>query len=443
MNGLIVETNYQTGTKLKETSHFTFSSDVCESERVVAFPQIRYQDWIGFGGAFTESAGYTLSRMSVESQEEMLKAYFGEEGIGYNFCRNHINSCDFSLDNYAYVNDESDTELNTFNIERDKQYIIPMIKKAQALSKENIRFLASPWSPPSFMKDTKEMNHGGRLLPEYRGLWANYISRYIKEYRREGIEISMLTVQNEPNAAPRWDSCLYTASEESDFGVNYLIPTLKKDGFGDVEVLFWDHNKDNVVDRATEVLNCPNAVNAFSGLAFHWYSGDHFEQLRIFKEMYPDKKLIFTEGCIERYADKSPVANAERYAHDMIGNINNGTNAFLDWNLFLDENGGPNHVGNFCSAPIQGNTEADKVIYNPSYYYIGHFSKFIPRGSRRIGVSKFSDRIETTAFLTPDNRRVIVIFNRSDSGCNFKLCENGYCSDQSIEPHSIKTYIYR
>ncbi|MBO4468718.1 MAG: glucosylceramidase, partial [Clostridia bacterium] len=306
-----------------------------------------------------------------------------------------------------------------------------------------IKFLASPWSPPAFMKDTKEMNHGGKLLPEYKKAWASYIAKYIEEYKKEGIDISMLTVQNEPNATQRWDSCTYTAEEESDFGTNYLVPELEEKGLESVKVLFWDHNKDNVIHRAEKELKTKKSLDAFSGIAFHWYSGDHFEQIRMFKEKYPDKIAVFTEGCIEKHQFKTPVKNAERYAHDIIGNINGGMDAFIDWNLYLDENGGPNHVGNFCSAPIQGNTETDEIIYNPSYYYIGHFSKFIPVGSKRIGVSRFTDTLETVAFLTPDNERVVVVLNRSDNGCKFRLCEQDRFSEQTISPHTIKTYIYK
>lgn len=442
MTGKVIETDFQKDIKLEHMADFEFSLNPGESKRIIVFPEFTYQTWLGFGGAFTESAGYTLSKMSEKNREIMIDAYFGENGINYSFCRNHINSCDFSLDNYAYVEDEKDTEFTTFDISRDRKYIIPMIKKAQSVSKQDIKFLASPWSPPAFMKDTKEMNHGGKLLDEYKTAWAEYMIRYIKEYKKEGIDISMLTIQNEPNATQRWDSCTYDAFEESAFGTEYLVPALKRNGLSDVEVLFWDHNKDNVINRAEKALKTKKSLEALSGIAFHWYSGDHFEQLRMFKEKYPDKKTVFTEGCIEQHKYKTPVANAERYAHDIMGNINAGTDAFIDWNLFLDQNGGPNHVGNFCSAPIQGNTEIDEIIYNPSYYYIGHFSKYIPAGSKRIGISRFTDQIEATAFLTPAGERVVVVLNRSENTCEFKLCEEDLFTEQKIAPHSIKTYIY-
>lgn len=443
MLGKVFETDFEKGIKLEQVGQFCFEENTRESERIIIFPEFTYQTWLGFGGAFTESSGYTLSKMSDKNKEEMINAYFGNDGIGYTFCRNHINSCDFSLGNYAYVEDENDKDFSTFDISRDMQYIIPMIKKAQSVSKNEIRFLASPWSPPAFMKDIKEMNHGGKLLPEYKKAWAKYIARYIKEYKKQGIDISMLTVQNEPNATQRWDSCTYTGEEESEFAVNYLVPALKDEGLSGVKVLFWDHNKDNLINRTREVLSSKQAEESFAGIAFHWYSGDHFEQIRMFKEKYPDKKAIFTEGCIEKHQFRTPVKNAERYAHDIIGNINAGMDAFIDWNLYLDENGGPNHVGNFCSAPVQGNTETDEIIYNPSYYYIGHFSKFIPAGSKRIGVSRFTDGIETVAFITPDNERVVTVLNRSDGECRFRLCEQNLCSQQKISPHTIKTFIYK
>ncbi|MBQ2676865.1 MAG: glycoside hydrolase family 30 protein [Clostridia bacterium] len=443
MKGIRVETNFRNDIKLQEVGTFEFEKDtLTEWQTVNIYPNLKYQEWVGFGGAFTEAAGYTLSKMSPDKQDEMINAYFGENGINYNFCRNHINSCDFALGNYAYVEDENDKDFETFNIDRDRQYIIPMIKKAQAVSKNKIRFLASPWSPPAFMKDTKMMNRGGKLLPEYYTPWAKYIARYIKEYKKEGIDIFVLTVQNEPNATQTWDSCVYNGTEEMIFIRDHLAPVLKEEGLEDVKIMFWDHNKERVFERACETMADKDAKDAIWGVAFHWYTGDHFEALRMTKDMFPDKHLIFTEGCVEAYVMKDPIQNAERYAHDIIGDLNNGCDGFIDWNMFLDEIGGPNHVKNYCAAPIQADTTKNEIIYNPTYYYIGQFSKYIPAGSVKIGSSSFSDKVEVTAFLTPENKRVVVALNRSEDEWYFNLRDSGEVVQHTIAPRSIITLVY-
>ena len=447
MKGKRIETNLAKGYQLKETEEIIFREDesgMRESQLVNIYPQVKYQEIIGFGGAFTEAAAYTLSRMSGGNQKKIIDAYFGPNGIGYSFCRNHINSCDFSLGNYAYVEDPADTKLKTFDISNDRKYIIPMIKMAQAASKYPIRFMASPWSPPAFMKTTGQMNRGGKLKEEYRELWAQYVARYIKEYQKEGVNTIAVTVQNEPNATQAWDSCLYTGEEETAFVRDYLGPVLEREGLSDVKILIWDHNKERVFERASTAFGDKEAAKYIWGTAFHWYSGDHFEALELTYDTFPDKALVFTEGCVEYYkfSDAPPIANAEMYAHDYIGNLNHYSNGQIDWNMILDEKGGPNHVGNYCDAPVMCNTDTDEVKFNMSFYYIGQLSKFITPGSVRIGMSRYTDKLEIAAFLTPEGNRVVVALNRTDADVDITLRENNMLSTQTINAHSIATFVY-
>jgi glucosylceramidase len=201
----------------------------------------RYQEIEGFGGAFTEAAAVTLSKMSGERRTEVLKAYFDvEQGHGYTLCRTHINSCDFALGNYAYSEVDGDVELEHFDIARDRQALIPLIQDAQEVGGGTISLLASPWSPPAWMKTNGQMNFGGQLKPEYRDAWARYYVRYIRAYEKEGIPIWGLTVQNEPEATQTWDSCRYTAEEERDFVRDHLGPVLAREGLSDLRVLIWD-----------------------------------------------------------------------------------------------------------------------------------------------------------------------------------------------------------
>ena len=400
------------------------------------YPQIEYQEIKGFGGAFTEAASTTLDKLSQANREKILKLYFDpKEGIGYNFGRVHINSCDFSLGNYTYV-EENDQTLETFCIDHDKESLIPMIK--EAMQYNDIEMFASPWSPPAYMKTNGEMNHGGKLKEEYFDLWAEYYVKFVKAYEEAGVKITSISVQNEPKAKQRWDSCIYTAEEERDFVKNHLGKKMKDIG---VKVLFWDHNKERVVERAVTMMD--GAADLVDGLAFHWYSGDYFEELEMFHKLYPHLDLVFSEGCYEYSLGSLDTSKiGEKYAHDMIGNFNNYCNSFCDWNLLLNEKGGPNHVGNFCDAPIMADTQKDEVIVHDSYYYIGHFSKYVAKGAKRIGSSKFNGNLETVAFKNPDGSVVSVVLNRTDDDMKFTFRIGGQQVDCTAEAHSIATYIF-
>ena len=305
---------------MQETNDYSFSQELGREQGLInVYPNIEYQEIKGFGGAFTEAAGDTLYKLSPANRERILKLYFDtEEGIGYNFGRVHINSCDFSLGNYTYV-EEGDQTLESFDIQREERVVIPMLKAAMQYNEIDI--FASPWSPPAYMKTTNKMNGGGKLKEEYYELWAQYYIKFIKAYKEHGITIRTISVQNEPKAVQTWDSCVYTAEEERDFVKNYLGEKAKEIGVG---ILFWDHNKERIIDRATVMFADEKLQDYIQGIAFHWYSGDHFEELEMFHKLYPNKDLVFSEGCYEySLGESDTVKIGERYAHDMIGNFNN------------------------------------------------------------------------------------------------------------------------
>ena len=317
----------------------------------------------------------------------------------------HIGSCDFALGNYEYLKNGEEPE--KFSIARDDEYIVPMLKAAQNEAGD-ICLLASPWSPPAYMKTNGDMNNGGQLKTECYDAWADYIVRFILEYKKRGINISMLTVQNEPAAVQTWDSCIYSGTEEGQFISNALGPALAGAGLGDIKIYIWDHNKEAMYDRVSETLKVPGAEQYVAGVAFHWYTGDHFEAVRVTKEAFPELDLIFTEGCVEysRFADSDEIRKAEMYAHDMLGNLNAGATAITDWNLLLDSKGGPNHVQNFCAAPIMCTENFEGIEKRLSYYYIGHFSRYIKRGAVRLAVSRYTDGIEAVSFVNPPDAAV-------------------------------------
>lgn len=432
---------------LEECEVEVFPGSAGEMRQLRVYSDVEFQEFLGMGGAFTEASAWVWSRVSKEKQNELVNLYFGENGAGYNFCRTHIQSCDFALGNYAYEKDSEDKDLKSFDMSQDEKYILPLINAA--LERNNsIEFLSSPWSPPAFMKSNGEMNHGGKLLPEYYEMWADMMSKYVLEMKKRGVNVTRLTVQNEPEATQTWDSCRYIAQEERDFAVEYLRPALDRAGLSDVKINVWDHNKEIVLDRARECLNSEKAKDSISGVAFHWYSGDHFEELAQLTREFPGKELIFTEGCVEfsRFAKDAQIPHAEMYAHDIIGNFNAGANAFIDWNMFLNFEGGPNHVGNFCSAPVMvdvggvnDENGSGEIKINKSFYYISHFSRFIKKGAKRILTSRYSSKIESVAFKNPDGKIVIVVLNSSDNEEAFTLYCNNSHADIKLEAHSIAT----
>ncbi|MFN2285121.1 MAG: glycoside hydrolase family 30 protein, partial [Anaerolineae bacterium] len=401
----------------------------------------RFQTIEGFGGAFTEAAAVTLYKMPPEKQAEILKAYFdSQEGNGYTLCRTHINSCDFSLGNYAYDEVEGDVALTHFSIDHDRRALIPMIKAAMDVAGDALKLFASPWSPPAWMKTNGEMNHGGKLKPEYRDAWARYYCRYIREYEKEGVPIWGLSVQNEPLAIQTWDSCIYTGEEERDFVRDYLGPTLEREGLADVNLIIWDHNRDLLYERAKAVLDDPKAARYVWGTGFHWYVADCFDNAQRVHDAYPDKHLLFTEGCQEGGPHLGEWAVGERYARSMVNDLNRWTVGWVDWNLVLDEIGGPNHVGNYCSAPIIADTRTGEVFYQSSYDYIGHFSRYIRPGAQRIIAAATCDELETTAFLNPDGQIAVVVLNRTEKDLPFAIKFGQQVAVTDSPAHSIQTY---
>jgi len=411
-------------------------------------PTRTFQTFIGIGGALTDASAEVFAKLPDATQQEFLTAYYDRtKGIGYNFSRTNIASCDFSSDTYGYISD-NDTSLSSFNVSHDEKFRIPFIKKAIAAAGGTLPMFVSPWSPPAWMKDNNDVLHGGKLLPKYAQVWANHYVKFIKTYESMGMPVWGLSVQNEPMAKQRWESCLYTAEDERDFVKNYLGPTLQKNGMGDKKLICWDHNRDLIYQRATTLLSDPEAAKYIWGIGFHWYetwtgSAQQFENLKRVKEAFPEKELIFTEGCVEKFSlDRvNDWALGERYGNSMVNDFNCGTVAWTDWNVLLDENGGPNHVGNFCFAPIHADTKTGKLIYTNSYYYIGHFSRFIQPGAKRISCSTNRDKLQSTAFLNPDGKMVVVVLNLSDDKLPFRLWIAGKAAPVTSLPHSIMTVV--
>lgn len=448
----IYTTARETDLRLTQTGTATFESAPQPLENEVSVfvnPNKSFQTFLGIGGAITDASAEVFAQLPEAKQEELLTAYYDKEkGIGYSLCRTPIHSCDFSSGSYTYI-DEGDKALESFSIDHDKRFKIPLIKKATESAGGSLLLYASPWSPPAFMKDNKNMLQGGKLLPEYYDAWALYYTKFIKAYEAEGMPIWGITIQNEPMAVQRWESCIYTAEEERDFLKNHLGPVMEQEGLGDKKIVVWDHNRDLINHRANTIFEDPEAAKYAWGIGFHWYEtwagGDPmFSNLGNIDKSFPNKKLLFTEGCQEGFrADRYQYwPHAERYGRSIINDFNNGTVGWTDWNILLNQNGGPNHVGNYCFAPIHGDTEKGELIYTPTYYYIGHFSKFIRPGAKRISTTSSRSHLLSTSFINEDGTMVNIVMNQSDNRIDYMIYVGASEAIMiSIPGHAIQTII--
>jgi glucosylceramidase len=447
----VYTTAKDTELRLTKTNTQNFKKKVQPLETEIAIfvnPKKTFQKYLGIGGAITDASSEVFATLNDVQQNKLLQSLYGKEGIGYNIIRTSIHSSDFGLGSHTYI-EEGDAELKTFSIKKDLEKRIPFIKRAIALIKEDLVFYASPWSPPAFMKSNKNMLYGGKLLPEFRQSWADYYVKFIKAYEKEGIPVWGLTIQNEPMAVQRWESCIYTANEERDFLKNYLGPTLKKEGLGDKKIVVWDHNRDLISERANTIFEDPEASKYAWGIGFHWYETwtgglPKYDNLKNIKESFPSKNMLFTEGCAEGFdAEKLQFwPNAERYGNSMINDFNSGVVGWTDWNILLDERGGPNHVQNFCFAPIHANTKTGELTFTPTYYYIGHFSKFINPGALRVSTTTSRSAIESTSFKNKDGKIVTVVMNKTDRKIGYKLIVGNSQAFLEIAPRAMQSIIY-
>lgn len=410
-------------------------------------PAKQYQTFLGIGGAITDASAETFAKLNSKKKTEFLNAYYDKEkGIGYSLLRTTIHSSDFSSGSYSYI-DEGDKELKTFTIAHDKKYRLPLLKAAIKTAGGKITTYASPWSAPAFMKDTKQMLQGGKLLPEYNNAWATYYTKFIKAYEKEGIPIWGITVQNEPMAKQTWESMIFTAEDERDFLKNHLGPVMAKESLGDKKIIVWDHNRDLIVHRVNTILGDPDAAKYVWGIGFHWYetwTGGQpmYKNVAEVAKAYPNVNLMLTEATVEKFNPQRYQywPNAERYGDSLINDFNSGAVAWTDWNILLDNTGGPNHVGNFCFAPIHENN--GELIYTPSYYYLGHFSKFIRPDAKRVSAASSRSVLQTTSFLNTDNKLATIVMNTSDIAVTYRFYIGNEETKVNIPAHGMQTLVY-
>jgi glucosylceramidase len=457
------------GAKLEQRTEFTTGKSAAVLHLL---PVEKYQTITGFGGSFTESSAYLLSKLSPAKRKEVIDAYFGDSGAQYSLTRTHINSCDFSLSQYSYAPLAGDTLLEHFSIEEDKDDIIPMIQDAMATSTDGFKIISSPWTAPPWMKDNKQYV-GGKLLPKYYDTWALFFSKYVTAYQKEGIDIWGVTVENEPlGNGNNWESMHYTPEEMNDFVIHHLGPKLEADEH-DVKILGYDQNRgDELKEWIDAMYTNEESTRYFAGTAVHWYNStyDYFgESLQYAHNAAPDKYIINTEACVDSEIPKwqddkwywskeatdwgwdwapeetkhlhPKYAPVNRYARDIIGCLNNWVDGWIDWNMVLDKQGGPNWFKNWCVAPVIVDLETDEVYYTPIYYTLAHFSKFIRPGAVRIGLEMKDTSLQATAAQNPDGSIALVVFNEGNTANYFTIELNGSTKSISIEPQAIQTLV--
>jgi len=459
------------GNSLKKITKF---SEAKNAVLVTLNPTEKFQTITGFGGSFTEASASLLNRLSAANRKKILEAYFGENGAKYSLTRTHIASCDFSLSNYTYAKVENDMELKHFTIEDDQADLIPMILEAKAISKEGFNIIASPWTSPPWMKDNKKYV-GGKLLPEFNDTFALYFSKYLEAYKKQGIAIWGVTVINEPHGnGNNWESTLFSPKEMTDFVQNHLGPKLEKDGWGKVKILGYDQNRAGLPEWVDEMFKDEKSSKYFAGTAIHWYESTYDylpDALQYAHKKAPNKYLIQTEACVDSeiphwnddawYWKKEATdwgwdwasekdkhlhpkyAPVNRYATDIIGCLNNWVDGWVDWNMVLDKQGGPNWFKNWCVAPVIVDPEKDEVYFTPLYYTMAHFSKFMRPGAVKIGCQISNKDLMATAVKNPDGTIAVVLFNPTEQEIALEINQNNKKKNISISAKALQTIVIK
>lgn len=374
---------------------------------------VRKQTILGFGGAITDAATLTIDRLSKGARKNLINSYFGDTGIQYTFGRIPMASCDFSTRVYSYDDQDGDLELNNFTLaDEDLNHKIPFIREAVSASSRKISFFGSPWSSPAWMKTNNNMTGKGTLKgnpgEKYYKSWAKYFVKFLQAYKDKGVDIWGLTAQNEPSDGMITDfafQCLgFTPEMQRDFIAKDLGPALAENGFSHVKLMILDDVRTFLPYWAEVVLKDPEAAKYVSGIAVHWYQDLFIPAIALndtYSEFGEDYFLLATEACELDLVDKSKSVKlgnwhyAEHYFVDIIEDLANGVAGWVDWNIALDMNGGPNWMGNYVDSPIIVNFEKGEFYKQPMFYAMAHFSKFVLPGAKVISYSTNSTASES------------------------------------------------
>ncbi|OYW79262.1 MAG: glucosylceramidase [Sphingobacteriia bacterium 32-37-4] len=408
--------------------------------RILIDSQQKFQTIDGFGFTLTGGSALLIQQMPLKQRNALLQELFGKtaDAISISYLRISVGASDLSESVFSYndlVVGETDTLLQQFNLSKDTIHLIPLIKQIVAIN-PSMKFMATPWSPPTWMK-TNNNSMGGSLIPQYYRAYARYLVKYIQAMKANGISIDALTIQNEPQHGGNNPSMLMTAAEQAAFIKDHLGPMFAKLAIN-TKIIIWDHNCDHP-EFPIHILNDPAANRYIDGSAFHLYAGD-ISALSAVKKAHPNKNIYFTEQWTGSKGSfdgdlKWHVKNV------LVGSARNHAKAIIEWNLASDPNYDP-HTPGGCSE-CKGAITATTTNYtrNVSYYIIAHASKFVPMGSVRIG-STDAGGIYTAAFVRPDGKKVLVAVNDNASTTTFVIKYKGSTVQASLTKGAVGTYVW-
>ena len=403
---------------------------------IVVDDSTAYQRVLGLGSSLEHSTCYNLSLLPPDERERVLESLVHPtRGIGMNLMRLCIGTSDFAPGPFYTYDDmpegEEDLRLERFSIERDREYILPAIKAAQRLN-ARLRFFASPWTPPPWMK-TNGRYGGGSLRPERYPQYAEYLVRFIEAYRAEGIEIHAITVQNEPEFGPgAYPSCRWTSAQQRDFIRDHLGPLFRARGIT-TRIWVFDHNFNNPGFPAA-ILRDPAAAAYVEGSAFHLYEGRP-EAMSTLQREFPSKSLYFTEGSVY----------GARGAAEIIEYFRNWSRSYNAWVTMIDHEGKPNVSGFHECDPtiIVLNRSTRQPEYRADYYIYGQFMKFVAAGSVRIGSSGPAGAPAHVAFRNPDGHLILVAANPGPRAAPLVVEWKGRTFAATLPAASVATFRWR
>ena len=399
-----------------------------------------FQTMDGFGFALNGGSALNIYKMNSASRISLLDELFGQtnQSIRVSYLRLSVGASDLDEFPFSYNDlpiDEVDIEMKKFSLKQDEKYLIPILKEILAIS-PNIKIMASPWSAPIWMKSNKKTK-GGKLLPEFYDAYSRYFVKYIKSMAEKDILIDAVTVQNEPLHDGNNPSMHMSALEQLNFVKDYLGPAFSRNNIS-TKIIIYDHNADNI-NYPISILDDATARKFVDGSAFHLYGGD-INDLSVLKKAHPDKNLYFTEQWVgfpsDLYGDlRWHIRNV------IIGASRNWCKTIIEWNLASDKNQEPHTKGGCRNCLGAVTVFNNNVKRNTSYYAIGHVSKFVPPGSKRINSSSIPE-LPNVAFITEDNKIVVIALNDSNEEINFNINSNKKSIHSSLSAGSIGTYIW-
>lgn len=446
---------------------FFFPKQVEEDDKatIEVNPDVKYQTIVGFGGAVTEAVVHNLEKLSPNLQNSLLESYYSDStGIGYNLLRIPIGGCDFSLSPWGYNElPENDRNLSNFTKldPRDEQMII-QLKKIQNIvgGAGKLKIKGAAWSPPRWMKSNNDWTGPSVLKHEFYQTWADYHVKYMELMEKEGINFWAISTGNEPmNGVIGWGfvkfmSLGWTPPGQGEWIADNLGPTIRNSTFRDVKILVGDDQRFlfpwyfNLMRNLNE-----KAFGYVDGFGVHFY-WDQFVSPRVMDEtakMFPGKLLLNTESCLgdKPYQVHGPVLGSwERgveYFEAYLQDLQHSVNGWIDWNLWLDENGGPNYVNNTVDSPVIVNATANEAYKQPMFYAIGHFSKFIKEGAVRVDTKSDNSFVDVVGFERQDKVMVLVVQNKHTSRKVRLEIQDNRRNGKVLElaPNSFHTVVYR